>query len=68
MIAEITYINGIVSLNGNEYQFQEIEIMNETQVLLYLSQGNLFMITANYVVINGNLQTSVEMIADTFNA
>jgi hypothetical protein len=68
MIAELTYINGIVGINGNELAFDAVEVMNEIQVILYLSHGNNFLLTADFVSINGILQTSAQMIANTFNA
>lgn len=68
MIAELTYIDGIVGINGNELAFDSAEVMNDTQVFLYLSQGSTYLLTANFVSINGILQTSAQMIADTFNA
>ena len=68
MIAELTYIDGIVGINGNELAFDSVEVMNETQVFLYLSQGSTYLLSANFVIINGVLQTSAQMIADTFNA
>ena len=68
MIAELTYIDGIVGINGNQLAFDSVEVMNETQVFLYLSQGSTYLLSANFVIINGVLQTSAQMIADTFNA
>lgn len=68
MIAELTYIDGIVGINGNQFGFDAVEVMNDIQVILYLTQGNNYLLTANFVSINGVLQTSAQMIADTFNA
>jgi hypothetical protein len=68
MIAELTYIDGIVGINGNQFGFDSVEVMNEIQVILYLTQGNNYLLTADFVTINGVLQTSAQMIADTFNA
>jgi len=68
MIAELTYIDSIVGINGNQFGFDAVEVMNDIQVILYLSQGSTYLLTANFVSINGVLQTSAQMIADTFNA
>jgi hypothetical protein len=64
----ILYDKPTVTIYGNQFQFQKTEIADDYHVLLCLNSGQVYVLQANDTEVNGVLQTSVQMIADTFNA
>lgn len=67
-MTEIEYNKPLVTISGNQFDYEQTIIINDMQVHLCLSQGQVFLLNADDVLINGVLQTSAQMIADTFNA
>jgi hypothetical protein len=67
-MVSIIYNKPSVTIYGNEFEFQKTEELDETYIYLFLNSGQVYILEANDTEINGVLQTSVEMIADTFNA
>ena len=57
-----------VTIFGNEFQFQKTQIADDSYVFLFLNSGQVYLLEANDTEINGILQTSTQMIIDTFNA
>lgn len=64
---EIGYNNLLVTISGNEFKYEQTIILNNYQVHLCLSEGQVFLLSANEVSINQVVQTSAQMISDTFN-
>lgn len=67
-MVSITYSNPTVTIYGNDFDFQKTEPLDEQYILLILNSGQVYILEANDTEINGVVQTSIQMIADTFNA
>lgn len=67
-MVSIIYNKPAVTIYGNEFEFQKTEELDETYIYLFLNSGQVYILEANDTEINGVLQTSVQMIANTFNA
>ena len=67
-MTEIEYNQPLVTIWGNQFDYEQTIILNESQVHLCLSHGQVYLLTADEVSINSIVQTSAQMIADTFNA
>jgi hypothetical protein len=66
----LTYIEGIVTLEGIDYELLSCNNHDQLGVNLHLSNdvyNTYYTIIANEVTINGVLQTSAQMIIDTLS-
>jgi hypothetical protein len=67
-MVSIIYNAPTVNIYGNDFQFQKTEALDEFYIYLFLNSGQVYVLEANDTEINGILQTSAQMITDTFNA
>lgn len=67
-MVSILYDKPTVTIYGNQFQFQKTEVADDTYIFLFLNCGQVYVLEANDTEVNGVLQTSVQMIAETFNA
>lgn len=67
-MTEIEYNKPLVTIWGNQFDYEQTIILNESQVHLCVNNGQVYLLTADEVSINSIVQTSAQMIADTFNA
>ena len=67
-MVSINYNKPIVTIYDNDFEFQRTEVLDDTYIFLILNSGQVYILQESDTEINGILQTSVQMIADTFNA
>lgn len=67
-MVSILYDKPTVTIFGNQFEFHKTEIADDYYVFLFLNSGQVYVLEANDTEVNGVLQTSVQMISDTFNA
>jgi hypothetical protein len=65
-MTEIKLLNNQVTIFENTYEYESIEQLDDIHAHLHVSDNQVFLLTADFVKVNEVLQTSVEMMIQTF--